>query len=135
MLCLCLFLLKSTQVPTDTQQPLLQQTYSPCAFTPIKHPPPSHSGGCLGILNYEVNLRRLGNAIALWLGIQPPDLFFYAVRSGWAPFISCLSTVMRFFRCMSGLLRPPELFSYAVHGVRPALAVQPAREWAWLARM
>ncbi|KAI7841566.1 hypothetical protein COHA_004736 [Chlorella ohadii] len=35
-------------------------------------------GGCLGILNYEVNLQRLGNAISLWLGIQPPDLFFYA---------------------------------------------------------
>ncbi|KAL4430847.1 hypothetical protein ABPG75_006103 [Micractinium tetrahymenae] len=35
-------------------------------------------GGCLGILNYEVNLYRLGNAISLWLGIQPPDLFFYA---------------------------------------------------------
>lgn len=34
-------------------------------------------GGCLGILNYEVNLYRLGNAISLWLGIQPPDLFFY----------------------------------------------------------
>ena len=32
----------------------------------------------LGILNYEVNLYRLGNAISLWLGIQPPDLFFYA---------------------------------------------------------
>lgn len=38
------------------------------------------TGGCLGILNYEVNLQRLGNAISLWLGIQPPDLFFYAVR-------------------------------------------------------
>lgn len=37
------------------------------------------AGGCLGILNYEVNLQRLGNAISLWLGIQPPDLFFYAV--------------------------------------------------------
>ncbi|PSC68844.1 Sodium hydrogen exchanger 7 [Micractinium conductrix] len=35
-------------------------------------------GGCLGILNYEVNLNRLGNAISLWLGMQPPDLFFYA---------------------------------------------------------
>lgn len=25
-----------------------------------------------------MNLYRLGNAISLWLGIQPPDLFFYA---------------------------------------------------------
>ena len=29
-------------------------------------------------MNYEVNLYRLSNAISLWLGIQPPDLFFYA---------------------------------------------------------
>ena len=27
------------------------------------------AGGCLGILNYEVNLARLGNAIALWCGL------------------------------------------------------------------
>lgn len=33
---------------------------------------PLPAGGCLGILNYEVNLRELSNAIALWLGISPP---------------------------------------------------------------
>ena len=31
-----------------------------------------------GLTNYYENLRRLSNAISLWLGIQPPDLFFYA---------------------------------------------------------
>ena len=36
------------------------------------------TGGVLGILNYEVNLLRLSNAVSLWLGIQPPDIFFYA---------------------------------------------------------
>lgn len=36
------------------------------------------AGGCFGLANYYENMLRLSNAIALWLGIQPPDLFFYA---------------------------------------------------------
>jgi len=36
------------------------------------------TGGALGALNYWVNLRQLSNGVALWLGISPPDLFFYA---------------------------------------------------------
>ncbi|WPT10890.1 Sodium/hydrogen exchanger 7 [Picochlorum sp. SENEW3] len=36
------------------------------------------SGALLGILNYYVNLLEIGNAVTLWLRIQPADLFFYA---------------------------------------------------------
>lgn len=36
------------------------------------------SGALLGILNYYVNLLQIGNAVTLWLRIQPADLFFYA---------------------------------------------------------
>lgn len=36
-------------------------------------------GGILGAATYLANLRELGNGVALWLGISPPDLFFYAV--------------------------------------------------------
>jgi len=35
--------------------------------------------GCLlATLNFFVNLLQIGNSIALWLNIQPPDLFLYA---------------------------------------------------------
>lgn len=35
--------------------------------------------GCLlATLNFFVNLLEIGNSIALWLNIQPPDLFLYA---------------------------------------------------------
>lgn len=53
-------------------------TSARCALPPALKRTRPPAGGCLGILNYEVNLYRLGNAISLWLGIQPPDLFFYA---------------------------------------------------------
>ncbi|KAI7841428.1 hypothetical protein COHA_004823 [Chlorella ohadii] len=36
------------------------------------------AGGALGAASYWANLRELGNGVALWLGISPPDLFFYA---------------------------------------------------------
>ncbi|GAB4813268.1 hypothetical protein N2152v2_000314 [Parachlorella kessleri] len=36
------------------------------------------SGGVLGIVNYHANLLQVSNAVALWIGISPPDLFFYA---------------------------------------------------------
>ncbi|PSC75198.1 Sodium hydrogen exchanger 7 [Micractinium conductrix] len=36
------------------------------------------AGGALGTATYWANLRELGNGVALWLGISPPDLFFYA---------------------------------------------------------
>lgn len=36
------------------------------------------SGGIFGALNYFVNLREISNAIAYWLSVEPPDLFFYA---------------------------------------------------------
>lgn len=47
-------------------------------FTP--HPTRRAAGGALGAASYWANLRQLGNGVALWLGISPPDLFFYAVR-------------------------------------------------------
>lgn len=57
------------------------------AFTVThQHPPhpPTHPaslpGGCLGAVNNWANLREISNAISLWLGISPPDLFFFAVR-------------------------------------------------------
>lgn len=37
------------------------------------------TGGILGTLNFYVNLGEVSNGIALWLGISPPDLFFYAL--------------------------------------------------------
>ena len=37
----------------------------------------------LGTVNNWANLREISNSIALWLGISPPDLFFYAVRGCW----------------------------------------------------
>lgn len=40
---------------------------------------PCGAGGALGAGSYWLNLRELGNGVALWLGISPPDLFFYAV--------------------------------------------------------
>lgn len=40
------------------------------------------AGGLLGTVTYFANLRELGNGVALWLGISPPDLFFYAVSAG-----------------------------------------------------
>ncbi|KAL6780791.1 hypothetical protein ACKKBF_B11690 [Auxenochlorella protothecoides x Auxenochlorella symbiontica] len=36
------------------------------------------TGGVLGIINWQVNLGLISNAISIWLNIQPPDLFFYA---------------------------------------------------------
>ena len=47
----------------------------------IAVPLPHHccTGGALGTATYWANLRELGNGVALWLGISPPDLFFYAV--------------------------------------------------------
>ena len=44
------------------------------------------AGGVLGAVNKYANLLRISNSIALWLGISPPDIFFYAVRRcgvGW----------------------------------------------------
>lgn len=35
-------------------------------------------GGILGTINYYANLLQIGNAISIWLAIQPADLFFYA---------------------------------------------------------
>jgi hypothetical protein len=37
------------------------------------------AGAALGTLNYYVNLLQISNSISLWLGISPPDIFFYAV--------------------------------------------------------
>jgi len=34
-------------------------------------------GGILGTINYYVNLLQIGNAVSIWLAIQPADLFFY----------------------------------------------------------
>lgn len=34
-------------------------------------------GGALGVLSSWQNLGRLSNSVALWLGLSPPDLFFY----------------------------------------------------------
>jgi hypothetical protein len=36
------------------------------------------AGGAVGVLNHYVNLGRVSNAIALWLHISPPYLFWYA---------------------------------------------------------
>lgn len=33
----------------------------------------------VGVVNNYANLRHISNSITLWLGISPPDLFFYAV--------------------------------------------------------
>lgn len=35
------------------------------------------SGAVLGVVNYYADLGRLGNSVALWLGVQPPDLLLY----------------------------------------------------------
>eukprot|EP00887_Chlorella_sp_A99_P005087 scaffold25.g5087.t1 len=35
-------------------------------------------GGVVFGVNYVVNLRAISNALSLWMGIQPPDIFFYA---------------------------------------------------------
>lgn len=50
------------------------------ALFPPTHQPtnPPTPGGVLGIVNYHANLLEVSNSIALWLGISPPDLFFYA---------------------------------------------------------
>lgn len=37
------------------------------------------AGGVVGTINNYANLLQVSNAIAIWLGISPPDLFFYAV--------------------------------------------------------
>lgn len=34
-------------------------------------------GGVLEIFASEFNLRHLSNATALWMGINPPDIFLY----------------------------------------------------------
>ena len=52
--------------------------------THVAHPtplPPAHArpGGVVGATNYYVNMLQVSNSIALWLGIEPPDLFLYAV--------------------------------------------------------
>lgn len=39
------------------------------------------AGGVVGVVNNYANLRHISNSITLWLGISPPDLFFYAVRA------------------------------------------------------
>lgn len=36
------------------------------------------AGAALEGLVFPFNLGRLGNAVTLWLGISPPELFFYA---------------------------------------------------------
>ena len=40
--------------------------------------PPSAAGGILGAVNNWANLGEISNSIAIWLGISPPDIFFYA---------------------------------------------------------
>ena len=36
------------------------------------------TGATLGLINYYANLLELGNAVAIWLNINPPELFLYA---------------------------------------------------------
>lgn len=36
----------------------------------------------VGAVNNYANLLQVSNAISIWLGISPPDLFFYAVSAG-----------------------------------------------------
>ncbi|KAI3423997.1 hypothetical protein D9Q98_009830 [Chlorella vulgaris] len=36
------------------------------------------AGGALGAVNNYANLLQVSNSISIWLGISPPDLFFYA---------------------------------------------------------
>ncbi len=36
----------------------------------------------MGTINNYANLLQVSNAISIWLGISPPDLFFYAVGAG-----------------------------------------------------
>ena len=40
------------------------------------------AGGVVGAVNNYVHLREVSNAITIWLGISPPDLFFFAVSAG-----------------------------------------------------
>ena len=35
-------------------------------------------GGILGTINYYANLLQISNSVAIWLSIQPADIFFYA---------------------------------------------------------
>ncbi|KAL4855761.1 Sodium/hydrogen exchanger 8 [Chlorella vulgaris] len=37
------------------------------------------SGGVIGAINNYANLLQVSNSISIWLGISPPDLFFYAL--------------------------------------------------------
>ncbi|KAL4855765.1 Sodium/hydrogen exchanger 7 [Chlorella vulgaris] len=37
------------------------------------------AGGALGAVNNYANLLQVSNSISIWLGISPPDLFFYAL--------------------------------------------------------
>ena len=37
----------------------------------------SHAGGLMQLVSAAVNVRYLGNAIALWLSMTPADLFLY----------------------------------------------------------
>jgi hypothetical protein len=40
---------------------------------------PLCAGGVIGAINNYANLLQVSNSISIWLGISPPDLFFYAV--------------------------------------------------------
>jgi NhaP-type Na+/H+ or K+/H+ antiporter len=52
------------------------------------------TGGIVGCINHYVNMLQVSSAIALWLNIQPADIFFYAFLP---PLILDSSLKMDFF--------------------------------------
>lgn len=37
------------------------------------------TGGILEVFTYKFNMRQLSNGTAIWLGIEPPDLFIFVI--------------------------------------------------------
>lgn len=55
----------------------LQELGLPCAYISSFKFRVCVAGGILQGLMFPLNLGRFGNSIAIWLGIQPYELFFY----------------------------------------------------------
>jgi len=94
------------------------------------------AGGVIGCINYYVNLLQIGNAISLWLSIQPADLFLYAFLP---PLLVETSIRLDFFNLSK--IWPHALLLASVMVVLTAIALTPIilfvlgfqyRGWSWV---
>lgn len=91
-MCLCALQRRAT-LPAPRHRPKDRYAASLSLSSP-NAPPSQPAGGIYEFFAYYYNLEHVSNAVALWLGMRPADIFVYVFLP---PFLLDLSVRIDFF--------------------------------------